>query len=373
MSIAHKNRVQMTVSGTPGTGTITLGSASSGYQSFSSAHGANATVDVLITDGTAWEVARSCTYTHSGTTLSRGTLEASSTGSAISLTSSAVVAQIPTAQWGNWLESAMQAVIPGGRLTLESGVPVSTADQTAKTTIYYTPYVHDTIPLWDGARWVPTTFAETSLALGTLTSDKNYDVFGYLSSGVLAMELLAWTSDSARATAVTLQDGRYCKSGDKTRLLLGTLRTASTTTTADALATRYVSNAYNQVPRRFYANSSTSHTYTTGAWREWNGGTSATRVRFVVALPGQSLQINFSVNFTRGGAGVCGYANLGYDATDGSANLVTNLGIGDATSVTTSGVSALQAAPGAHYLAIVQYGVSGTTYVAYDMQGALSC
>ena len=89
MTVSHKNRVQMSVSGTPGTGTITLGSAASGYQSFSAAHGANATVDVLITDGTAWEVARGCTYTHSGTTLSRGTLEASSTGSAISLTSAA--------------------------------------------------------------------------------------------------------------------------------------------------------------------------------------------------------------------------------------------------------------------------------------------
>jgi hypothetical protein len=47
----------MSVSGTPGTGTITLGSAASGYQSFSAAHGANATVDVLITDGTATHVA----------------------------------------------------------------------------------------------------------------------------------------------------------------------------------------------------------------------------------------------------------------------------------------------------------------------------
>lgn len=31
----------------------------------------------------------------------------------------------------------------GGRLTLESGVPVSTADQTAKTTVYFTPYAGD--------------------------------------------------------------------------------------------------------------------------------------------------------------------------------------------------------------------------------------
>lgn len=102
----HANRVQMTVTGTPGTGTITLNAASSGYQTFGSAHGANATVDCLFTDGTAWEVARDCTYTHSGTTLSRGTLEASSTGSAISLTSAAVVSQILTADRGRQLTAA---------------------------------------------------------------------------------------------------------------------------------------------------------------------------------------------------------------------------------------------------------------------------
>lgn len=102
---SHKNRVKMTVTGTPGTGTITLNAASSGYQSFASAYGANATVDILITEGTAWEVARDCTYTNSGTTVTRGTLEASSTGSAVSFTSAAEVSVVMTAEKGNRLES----------------------------------------------------------------------------------------------------------------------------------------------------------------------------------------------------------------------------------------------------------------------------
>ena len=101
----HKNRVKMTVSGTPGTGTITLSAASSGYQSFATAYGANATVDILIEEGTAWEVARDCTYTNSGTTVTRGTFEASSTGSAVSFTSAAVVSEILTAEKGNYFEN----------------------------------------------------------------------------------------------------------------------------------------------------------------------------------------------------------------------------------------------------------------------------
>ena len=253
----HRNRVKMTVSGTPGTGTITLGSAVSGYQSAATAYGGNATIDILVEEGTAWEVARDCTYTNSGTTVTRGTFEASSTGSAVSFTSAAVVSEILTATKGGYSETALKGFTPGGRLTLESGVPVSTTDQTAKTSVYYTPYVHNLISLWDGTNWVPTEFSETTLALGTLTASKPYDVFGYLSSGALVLESLAWTSDTARATAVTLQDGRYCKSGDKTRLLLGTFYTTSTTTTEDSAgggsssvgAKRYLSNAYNRVPR----------------------------------------------------------------------------------------------------------------------------
>ena len=55
----------------------------------------------------------------------------------------------------------------------------------------------------------PSVTTPHSLALGTLTSGKNYDVFGYVSGGALTLESLVWTSDTARATAVTLQDGRY--------------------------------------------------------------------------------------------------------------------------------------------------------------------
>ncbi len=105
----HANRVKMTVTSvaSAGTGDITLNAASAGFRSFATAYGANATVDILITEGTAWEIARNCTYTHSGTTVSRGTLENSSTGSAVAFTSAAVVSVIATALKGNKLEQVL--------------------------------------------------------------------------------------------------------------------------------------------------------------------------------------------------------------------------------------------------------------------------
>lgn len=375
----HANNVANAVSGTPGTGTITLGSAVSGAQSFASAYGANATVDVFITDGTAWEVARNCTYTHSGTTLSRGTLEASSTGSAISLTSAAVVRVAATADFGNRLDRALQAVTPGGRLTSESGVPVSTSDRTAQSTLYYTPYIHNVIPLWNGSDWVPTTFTETSLALGTLTSGRPYDVYGYLSGGALVLESLSWTNDTTRATAVTPQDGRYCKSGDKTRLLLGTFYTTATTTTEDSLARRYLCNVYNAIPRRFYATTAATyaHTYTTGAWREWNNGTNAQRINFVASIPNVTLTALMAASLTKvASTGRVGYVNIGYDAVDGTSNLSTNAegsvaSSGGANTLTVA--VSLSPVPGRHFLAVTQYGEAAVEFYLNTIQGSILC
>ena len=83
------NRAKMGTS-TTGTGTITLGSAETGYQSFADAGVSNSdVVRYVLEDGDAWEIG-SGTYTSTGTTLSR-TLDESSTGSLLNLTGSAVV------------------------------------------------------------------------------------------------------------------------------------------------------------------------------------------------------------------------------------------------------------------------------------------
>lgn len=370
------NRRWFNVASAPGTGDVAVGSALAGYLGLGAAQDGMTFDGVTFLDGSAWEVRNGCVYTHGTTTLSRGTLEESSTGSAISLSASATAMLSVSAGTMAMLDIAMQSVIPGGRLTTESGVPVSTSDRTAQSTIYYTPFVHNTVPLWDGAQWRPIKFAETSLALSGLTSGKPYDVFGYLSSGVLALELLAWTDDTTRATDVTLEDGRYCKSGDKTRLLLGSIYTSSATTVEDSVSARYVGNIYNLWERKLQcARTSGSHTYSTAAVRECNGGSGVTRGKWVRPLNARQLTASGYCRLGSSG-GTYGHwsvvANTTSTLGDNGGGVFTSMTsgasffVGDARCV--AGFS-IPERVGYNYMTMTEYGNSPCTW--YEMRATV--
>lgn len=91
------NRVRVNTS-TTGTGTVTLGSALTTYQTFAAAGVSDgAVVRYLIEEGNNWEVGTG-TYTSSGTTLSRTVSESSNSGSAISLAGAATVSIVAAAE-----------------------------------------------------------------------------------------------------------------------------------------------------------------------------------------------------------------------------------------------------------------------------------
>ena len=114
---------------TTGTGTITLGAAESGYQTFADAGVVDAdVVRYVIEDGVSWEIG-SGTYTATGTTLSR-TLGESSTGALLSLTGAAVVYVSVAAEDLAAIQTQLGTKAPLASPTFTGTVNATTVDTT---------------------------------------------------------------------------------------------------------------------------------------------------------------------------------------------------------------------------------------------------
>ncbi len=264
--------------------------------------------------------------------------------------------------------------IVNGRLTTESGVPISTSDRSAQATIYFTPYYGSQIALYTGSVWVILTFSQISLALSGLTSGKNYDVFVDYNSGTPQLVLsAAWASDTTRTDALALQDGVTVKSGTTTYRWVGTIRTTGTTTTEDSKAKRFVWNAYNQVPRLMLVNETTdTWVYSTATFRQANAA-AANQLDYVAGDAAAYLQVDVHMNVGSNGS-VDIAVGVGVDSTTTNTafqfgNTAGSGGIGVATHAVYKGYPGL----GRHTLVWLEKGGgSGTTTWYGDNGGVYS-
>lgn len=239
-----------------------------------------------------------------------------------------------------------------GRLTLTTAVPVTTSDVTAATTLYFTPYKGNQIATYSGSAWTLSTFAEKSITLASLTANLPYDVF--IVDSTLALELLAWTNTTTRATAIVLQDGIYCKTGALTRRYLGTICITGTTGQCeDSLLRRFVYNYYNAILRPMRAVDTTdSWNYGTTTWRQANGAT-ANKVEYICGVNESPVVAEVQGSNTSNGSS--GAVGIGLDATNANSAQILH----DATPLTTSGIAraTYRGWPGIgyHYLAWIEY------------------
>lgn len=265
--------------------------------------------------------------------------------------------------------------VANGRLTTESGVALSTSDRTSQSTIYYTPYVGNTISLYNGSAWAYHTFTERSLALSSLTSGKNYDVFLYDNLGTLTLELsAAWTNDTTRADAIALQDGIYVKSGSTTRRYLGTIRTTSTTTTEDSERLRFVWNYQNQIARKIKAIDTTnSWTYASTTLRQANA-TSTNQIEVVAGLTSRSLIDIFGNQNMTSSATLGSRFQIGVDSTSVGSFDFSQTPYNDGTPASDfmSGVCGYKAVVplGYHYYAWLEACTTASTMTFYGDAGA---
>jgi len=232
-----------------------------------------------------------------------------------------------TAVWTAVNASSATASVPPpqGRLTLTSGTPVLTSGVTAATAVYYTPFIGNQAPIYNGSTMVPTEFSELTLTLASSHAANNiYDVFLFSNSGVATLATgPAWSS----ATAGSGSRGTGAGTTELTRVkglwvnaVSMTGRNGATTYTIDANAGTYLGsifmdssngqvtchtafgqsrkwgvwNAYNRQPITLLAGDSTaSWTYSAATIRPSNNST-ANSMTIFMGLAEQRIQVDFT-------------------------------------------------------------------------------
>lgn len=246
------------------------------------------------------------------------------------------------------------------RMSLSSASAVTTTDIASGSMLYIHTFNGNNISLRDvstsGSPYTGYTHSGSSIAIPS-TSGSMYDVFSFVSSGSVAFE----TALTTRTNNLPRDEyGILTKSGDVSKRYIGSFRTSSTSGKCDdSLAKRLLWNYYNRIPKNICLISSTSHTYSTAAWRPFNGD-STIRIEFLVGMSDIFMTINFSGDTTTASGGNA-YLGIGINTTNdtsiGAANNMLS-----AQRLTTAAFNTISPNVGYTYMVPVEYSGGNTTY-----------
>lgn len=247
------------------------------------------------------------------------------------------------------IQTTVQGItpVPGGRLTMTSAAPVIVSDVTAGTALYYTPYTSTICPIYDGAQFNATTFAELTLTLhANHLANLIYDIFVINDSGTVRLVTgPAWNTSTAAAGARGTGAGTTeleRKNGIWTNKVAMTARNGATTYSVNAFCGTYVGsmlmdgtngqltchvtygqsrkfglwNAYNRKPILLQMGDATaSWTYNTATVRQ-SRATAGNTLAVFAGLPEEAFDIDFqqSITFTTNN-GASGTIGVGVNST----------------------------------------------------------
>jgi hypothetical protein len=203
------------------------------------------------------------------------------------------------------------------RLSVLTGNPNPTSEESAKTSVFAMPHKGDTYPQWDGSKFFPQTFAELTLSLNAAhTSASIYDVYLWLDSATVRVVTgPAWASASSRGTGAGTAEKETLYGVDVNKVSMTVRNGASTYTMPARYGTligtivmsangqvnwkkdsRCIYNKYNRFPVELhvcpaYADDAAHTTYTVNsstAYIEANGANNG-RVVFVL---GEAQSVN---------------------------------------------------------------------------------
>lgn len=285
--------------------------------------------------------------------------------------------------WGTPSGTATGSIPAQGRLTLQTATPVMTTTQSAKTTIYYTPYIGNVIPIYDGSSFTATSFSELSVLTtdttkspAAMAAGKVNDWFVWNDSGTLRLgHGPDWTNDATRSagTALVMVNGVLLNNASLTNgpaasrgTFVGTTRSNGSSQldwiiggsasggTAGFLG---VWNTYNRVNiTAAVTDSGASYTYTTATIRQARAS-AGNQITFVSGLAEDALAASYggrtdnvavSTAQTRFG--------IGFDASTTIANKILCAFYGSGTVGIGSPTGMISAQLGAHVISANERG-----------------
>jgi hypothetical protein len=303
---------------------------------------------------------------------------------------------------GFFLESpAVSAVVgagvpwgpPGGRLTTASGAPVNFVTNAAAQTIYYAPYLHPFLPVWNGSTVQMVQFTSSladivglSLAMGGNAAwpvNSAFDLFvTTVSGGAPKLATVQWTNTTTRAVALANFAG-FATNGGTTNMLttgpatiasvpvnqatfLGTFSTIGTSTGTTSWqfgggasgglpGILYLCNYYNKcLFNTIVADNGASYTYTSTTIRAArNSGQNA--VYFVQSDSERAIIANYITQVGTVAASAGGFCGMGVDTATAMA---VRSGIVGTSNIPTSPINTALSfsATGGHFLQAVEAG-----------------
>jgi hypothetical protein len=230
---------------------------------------------------------------------------------------------------------------PQGRLTLQTAVPVMVTTQSAKTAIFYTPYIGNQIPLYNGTNFVMTTFAELTVATTDTTkspaaigASKVNDWFVWSDAGTIRVgHGPDWTSDTVRSvgTALVMVNGILLNNAALTNgpaasrgTYVGTTRSNAssqldwiygTIANPPVSGAFHVWNVYNRVRAGTFLGSSVANWTNSSTTTVMMNSNASAFHSFVVGLSEDSLIAHNVQMSARSQPGDAPQVGIGYDST----------------------------------------------------------
>lgn len=278
------------------------------------------------------------------------------------------------------LTNSLTAVsgFPQGRLTLTSNTPVLASTVSAATSVYYTPYTGNQVPVYDGSQFNLEVFAELTLSLvSNHTASNIFDVFAIKDNGTIRLVTgPAWSTPTAGAGA----RGTGAGTTELTRLngilvnaaAMATARNGGTTYSVPANQGTYLGsifmdgtngqitchtaygqsrkwsvwNYYNRVPIVLKAGDATaSWTYNVNTIRSSNNA-AANKLTIFSGMAEEAYDLQFIQSILTNGAGaVVPAIGIGYNSTSAQSGKIGKASSPNGNAITVDAVASYLAAP----------------------------